>query len=111
MPLLFIYNADAGKLHAAIDVAHKLLSPGTYSCNLCQLTHGLLREHRAWAEFKKRAKEELVFYHKDEFEAKYDFETTYPVILLLDNGELSVHTDTKTINSFTTFEQLIEHLE
>ncbi|NJM95354.1 MAG: GTPase, partial [Acaryochloridaceae cyanobacterium CSU_5_19] len=37
--LIFVYNANSGGINTALDIAHKLLSPSTYRCNLCRLTH------------------------------------------------------------------------
>ena len=39
MELIFIYNAQKGRLNSLIDYIHKTVSPGTYSCNLCAITH------------------------------------------------------------------------
>ncbi len=39
--LLFVYNADSGLVAGLFDSAHKLLSPSTYQCQLCTLTHGV----------------------------------------------------------------------
>ncbi|MCI5149500.1 MAG: GTPase [Candidatus Electrothrix sp. MAN1_4] len=81
MKLIFVYNADSGKIHTMMDIGHKLLSPQTYSCNLCQMTHGLLKEKEKWKKFRETSGYELEFLHKDEFEKKYQMQTCYPVIL------------------------------
>ncbi len=44
MDLIFVYNADSGKLNVLFDVGHKIVSPGTYKCDLCTLTHGTFTE-------------------------------------------------------------------
>jgi hypothetical protein len=46
--LIFVYNADSGGLNTLFDIAHKVVSPETYSCSLCMLTHGVLSERTAW---------------------------------------------------------------
>ncbi|WP_273567857.1 hypothetical protein [Maribacter halichondriae] len=51
--LIFIYNADSGFRNAIIDGAHKILSPNTYECNLCELTFGAFTENKVWAKFRK----------------------------------------------------------
>ena len=72
-----------------LDIGHKLLSPQTYSCNLCRMTHGLLKEKEGWKKFREASGHELEFLHKDEFEQKYQMQTGYPVILQeQDNGTL-----------------------
>ena len=79
--LIFVYNADAGPLHTALDIAHKLFSPATYRCDLCKLTHGLLRERETWQQFRASSGDELRFFHRDEFEREYPERYRYPVVL------------------------------
>ena len=81
MKLIFVYNANSGKLNTLFDIAHKLLSPGTYQCDLCSLTHGALSEKQAWKEFRERSGLEMEFLHKDEFEKLHKNSFDYPVIL------------------------------
>ena len=38
--LIFIYNAKSGLVNEMIDVAHKIVSPRTYDCNLCAMSYG-----------------------------------------------------------------------
>ncbi len=81
MKLIFVYNAESGKLNALFDIAHKIIKPETYQCSLCAITHGALSEKKAWSEFKASTKLELEFLHKDEFEEKYKLTFDYPVVL------------------------------
>ncbi len=81
MKLIFVYNANSGKLNTLFDIAHKLLSPETYQCDLCSLTHGALSEKKAWKEFRKRTSLEMEFLHKDEFEQLHKNSFDYPVVL------------------------------
>ena len=66
MKLIFVYNANSGLLNTLRDIGHKTISPQTYQCNLCDLTHGLLKERKQWREFKETATVEMEFLHKDE---------------------------------------------
>lgn len=80
--LIFVYNADSGKLNTALDIAHKLISPATYKCNLCSLTYGVFSEREEWKRFRAESDDELTFLHKDEFEQAYDQpQPDYPVVL------------------------------
>ena len=79
--LVFIYNAAGGRLSAALDIAHKAISPGTYNCDLCKLTHGLLKERRAWTAFREQFALQMEFFHKDKWSEGGGTEYTYPVIL------------------------------
>lgn len=88
--LVFVYNANAGRLNGLIDSAHKLLSPDTYQCALCEITHGAFGERQAWKEFKASLPMPIAFYHKDEFERETGRKYAYPVILEQTAGGESV---------------------
>lgn len=110
MKLVFVYNANAGKVNAAFDIAHKLLSPSTYRCSLCSLTHGIFGEKEAWRKFRESSSLELEFLHKDEFE-KLGYEpTSYPVILKL-GKPMEVIADSKELSAHSNVESLITLLQ
>ena len=67
--LLFLYNADAGIGNAVWDSLHKLVSPRTYACSLCRLTHGLAGPRRQWTEFLRASGRPVRFLHRDEIPA------------------------------------------
>ncbi len=67
--LLMIYNADSGLANAALDSLHKLFSPGTYACRLCDLTHGLARMKAEWRTTIEALPLPVAFLHRDEFHA------------------------------------------
>ena len=81
MKLIFVYNANSGMLNVLKDIGHKLMSPQTYDCFLCSLTHGTFREDATWKSFRKSSSVEMEFLHRDEFEKKYGMKLAYPVIL------------------------------
>lgn len=66
--LIFVYNADAGFFNMVTDIAHKIFSPATYPCHLCDLTYGILKIRPEWDDFVKNAQIPLTFLHKDEFQ-------------------------------------------
>lgn len=106
--LLFVYNAKSGKTNLALDIAHKILSPKTYNCNLCALTHHTFTENKVWKAFKNDCKFVFEFYHKDEFETKYpNLNLSYPIILIENKSKLSILLDSNTIEDFTEINQLI----
>ena len=86
MQLLFVYNANSGTVNAILDSMHKVLSPSTYDCKLCELTFGTFAENLNWKEFRENTDVDMRFLHKDEFQKeyrskwlpKYDF----PVVLM-----------------------------
>jgi hypothetical protein len=66
MKLVFVYNADSGMLNTLVDIAHKILSPKTYNCNLCMLTHGYFSARKNWLDFLQTLNIEMEFLHRDE---------------------------------------------
>ena len=110
MKLIFVYNAESGRLNALFDIAHKFLRPETYQCSLCALTHDALSEKKAWSDFRARIKLELEFLHKDEFEKQYGHTRDYPVIL--ESSEpLRVLIGPEELNGFENVEELIKRIE
>lgn len=90
--LIFVYNADAGLFDQLTDFAHKIISPGTYSCNLCKLTYGNLSIKKGWKEFLDSLDVEKVFLHRNEFSSLYPelADTALPAIFLLETGKEAV---------------------
>ncbi len=107
--LVFVYNADAGKLAGMLDTAHKLISPSTYNCRLCALTYGLIKEKQQWQEFRRSLSEEVIFLHRDEFAAHYTDVQNVPLPVLLrdTNHQISILLDATAINSAADTAQLI----
>lgn len=64
--LLFVYKADSGLFNTASDIAHKLISPQTYECSLCALTHGYFSMRKEWAGFLEQLGLPCAFRHRDE---------------------------------------------
>ena len=110
--LLFVYNANSGKMNAVLDSLHKITNPSTYNCNLCAITFGLFTEDDLWKTFRENSPLQLEFYHRDEFKKKFNskwlskFE--FPIVLSEKNGEFEVFITTEELNGFTTSEALIE---
>lgn len=107
MKLIFIYNANSGLLNALLDIGHKLVSPQTYPCSLCALTHGLLTERRQWRQFREKATTEMEFLHKDEFSQKYHQNFDYPVVLKKEK-ELRILISQQELNQLKTLDELIK---
>jgi hypothetical protein len=107
--LVFVYNADAGFFNLAADVAHKIFSPATYPCHLCDLTHGVLRMRPEWAQFIQESPVGLVFLHRDEFHAQYAEWRAEPlpaVWMDVGTGTLQLLLDAQTLNAINTLEAL-----
>jgi hypothetical protein len=110
MRLIFIYNADSGLANTVKDIGHKLFSPATYDCLLCSLTHGTFRENPEWKDFRQKAKCEMVFLHRDEFEQKYGKKMDYPVILK-ESESLDIAISRDQLAGFSSLQDLIRAVE
>lgn len=109
MTLIFVYNANSGRLNSVLDSGHKILSPGTYNCSLCKMTHGILREKQIWTQFRNEIHLNMSFYHKDEFEKEYpDTVVSYPVVLEKNSNKLTVLIEPEVLNSLHSVEKLIQ---
>lgn len=106
MALIFVYNAKSDKLNPLIDYAHKIISPSTYNCDLCKLTHSNLGERKEWSAFSKDI--EIDFYHINEFEKKFNITLKYPIII---NDDLRVLLDNKSIAKLKNVEKLIQKIK
>jgi len=87
--LLMIYNADAGFVNGARDSLHKLFSPASYACRLCDITHGLIGMKRDWRQTIEALPLPVTFLHRDEWQAQYPGNPTpLPAILRETDGTL-----------------------
>lgn len=107
--LIFIYNADSGRLNGLKHSLHKLISPNTYSCSLCRLTHGFFSEKEMWSKYLEELSLSADFYHKDEFSASDSYEL--PVILIEENAQQHVLLSAKEMSSLKDLESLITRLK
>jgi hypothetical protein len=108
MKLIFVYNAKSDKINALVGYAHKIISPSTYNCDLCKLTHSNFGERKEWSDFKKELSSEIRFYHIDEFEKKFNTTFEYPVVL---NEELEILLDSKTIAQLKNVSELTRKID
>ena len=69
--LLFVYNANGGRLNGLLDTLHKTLSPGTYPCSLCALTYGAFTMRPEWHAFLQALPITPTFLHRDELGAQH----------------------------------------
>ena len=94
--LLFVYNANSGARNALLDSMHKVFSPNTYDCKLCDITFGIVSENKTWKRFRKESPHEMVFLHKDEFTkgyaSKFGHKFTFPMVLISTEELNQLHT-------------------
>lgn len=112
MKLIFVYNANSGKLNALFDAGHKLFNPSTYPCSLCALTYDTFSENSIWKTFREESFFDMEFYHKDEFESVFPNVTiTYPAVLKLENNLLTTVLNNQVLNEVPHVESLIKKLK
>jgi hypothetical protein len=90
--LVFVYNADKGFFNLMADISHKILSPSTYPCNLCALTHGAFAMRKEWREFLSKIKLPLTFLHLDDFRKEFKMDDALPAIFIKDTRSDSLKT-------------------
>lgn len=118
--LIFVYNANSGKFNAWLDSAHKILSPSTYQCRLCDLTYGVFKENEEWARFRESLKttsnvQDLEFLHIDEFEQQYKSKWLpkyeYPLILTASDDGLEIFMSAVEMQQLDTTSALINDIK
>ncbi len=92
-------------------MAHKALSPASYPCDLCKLTHGTFHEFELWRDWRNRIGLDWRFYHQDEFAERYRREFPLPVVLEEVDGELRELLSAVQIADCATTGDLIEALQ
>ena len=110
--LVFVYNADSGMFNTLTDIAHKIFSPQTYSCNLCAISHSYFSERDEWKEFISALDAECEFLHRDEFEQKYKLKgNAYPAVFEKRDKQLQVYLDADAINQCASMDDLKQKLQ
>ncbi len=113
--LIFIYNANFGKVNALLDTVHKVSSPKTYQCSLCTLTFDAFSENKQWKKFRSESTFEMVFLHKNEFQKKYaskfGAKYTFPVVLIENFENLEVFATPEELNNIAEVQELIQLIQ
>lgn len=105
--LVFVYNADSGLFNTVTDIAHKILSPGTYACNLCALTHGHFSVREEWVEFLQTLDADCEFLHRDELASRYGIrDVELPAIFLRQADGLHPWIDAATLRACASLDEL-----
>ena len=88
--IIFVYNAKSDSVNKLIDFAHKIISPSTYSCSLCTLTHNDFGPRDDWKAFLNNPSYSIQVFYKNEFEEKFKKSFDYPVILKREGSEFEI---------------------
>ncbi|PIU01107.1 MAG: GTPase [Bdellovibrionales bacterium CG10_big_fil_rev_8_21_14_0_10_45_34] len=109
MKLVCVYAVDGGLWNSVLGVAHKMISPKTYGCTLCSLTHGALSEKKQWKQFREKLGTEMEFLHKDEFTARYrHVDSLLPAVFLDNSDQLQPLIDCEEIKECKDVETFIK---
>lgn len=109
--LIFVYNADSGRWSGYLDMAHKIFSPKTYPCKLCDITHNVFSAKPQWTAFVETIPVKTTFLHKDEWEKEYQgLEEKLPAIFLREGKLIQPFLDANTLNSMK-LEDLMGYIE
>jgi hypothetical protein len=111
--LVFVYNANAGLIAGALDSIHKTLSPDTYACDLCAITHGFFTMRPQWRAWLKSLPHEPEFYHRPDFRAAFPelADEPLPLVGLAKEGRFSILLDAKALGRVTNVDDLVASLE
>lgn len=113
MKLLIVYNAQTGFVNQSFDWLHKVVSPSTYSCSLCQLTHGSFGAKDDWKNFINKQSVEVLFFHKNEFNTEFpSLHLNFPWIgIMQTSGGLETVIDHETLHHTKNVSELIYLIE
>lgn len=111
--LVFVYNANAGLLAGAIDSVHKTLSPDTYACNLCAVTHGIFTMRPQWRQYLKELPIEAEFYHRPDFRLAFPQLAGEPLPLVgkVEQGQFTLLLDADALGQLGDVDQLVAALQ
>lgn len=112
--LIFVYNANSGKWNGYLDMMHKVFSPKTYPCHLCDITYGIFTIRDSWKDFIEELKIPLRFLHKDEWEQEFNLNEPLPAIFKQDDTGLRVwisRSEMESMNLEELQKAIVEKLE
>jgi len=101
MEILFVYNANSGLFNAITDYVHRQISPSTYSCNLCLITHDNWDRNQRWSTYIDSLPIKVGFMYKNTVNQykELGIEVKLPMAFLINENKASVFITTKEINS------------
>ncbi|MGB0711992.1 MAG: hypothetical protein ACPGUC_00390 [Gammaproteobacteria bacterium] len=110
--LVLVYNADSGVFNTLADIGHKLVSPETYSCDLCAVTHGAFRMREQWKRFTGSLELPTEYLHRDQFRRSYPaMDTALPAVFVRRGSELSLCLDAAALAELADVSALIAAIQ
>lgn len=105
--LVFVYNADSGPVNTLLDIAHKIVSPGTYDCALCDLSHGYFTARAEWKQFIATLGMDCEFLHRNEAVEKYKVKEPLPAVYVKQGQDLRPCLSADEIDSCQSTAELV----
>ena len=111
--LLFVYNANSGLFNSLTDYVHKIVSPETYSCNLCKITYGNFGKKKKWSNFINNLNEDVSFTYRELFIKDYPemISAKLPAVFKVIGHEINIILSEIEINKCTNIDELIALVE
>ncbi len=105
--LVFVYNADSGFVSTLLDIGHKIVSPQTYACNLCAITHTTFSMRDEWKNFVAGLGVPVEFLHRDELAERHGLrDVPLPAIFLKTEAGLKPWISRDEINHCRSLDEL-----
>ena len=111
--ILIVYNASNDKLSSVFGMIHKVISPKTYACSLCKLTHGNFEIKAIWKRFIT-GKNIMILYKSDfmKYYPEANFEDhEFPMVLTEKNNMLKELLNKKELDQISNTEELIRKIQ
>ena len=108
--LIFVYNAKSGMVNEFLDLAHKIVSPSTYNCNLCAISYGNFTMKKKWSDYISSLPVKSTFTYKDKV-SEYGYnKIELPSIIFRNGSRSKVIISSEEINKLKKIDQLINIL-
>tara|TARA_B000000460_G_scaffold14250_1_gene9850 strand:- start:406 stop:1254 length:849 start_codon:yes stop_codon:yes gene_type:complete len=109
--LIFIYNSKSGFINEITDLAHKMISPETYPCDLYALTYDTFAMKQEWSNYIDHLPMKTVFMYKDKLTENVMKNMELPAVFLLKNDSLINVLSEKEFNNIDDLEGLISKID
>ena len=105
--IVFVYNADSGYFNRLVDAAHKIVSPSTYACHLCALTHGAFAARSEWLGYLRSLPYPQEFLQSDQFRSRFGrLEYALPAVLIRNENTIRLLISAESINKCSSLTEL-----
>jgi hypothetical protein len=110
--IIFVYDAKNNLFNMLTDYVHKAVSPSTYQCNLCKLTHNNFGMKKEWKEIINKINYKKSFLYKEDFVKAYPDHPalTAPAVYVEEKGKLQELVTATELNSYQSLDELWQGL-